>query len=64
VVLPLEIGVIATYFITDWLTINAGLGNRFALSNANAQQLSGPYYKLGVGILFGVIYKKVTGKKS
>lgn len=62
VVIPLEIGVTATYYITDWLTINGGLGNRFALSNSEASQLSGPYYKLGVGVLFGVIYKKITGK--
>ena len=59
-VFPLEVGVNATYFITDWLTVNGGLGNRFTATSLQESQLSGPYYKLGIGILFGVIYKKVS----
>jgi hypothetical protein len=60
VVVPFEIGVKATYYITDWLTANGGLGSRFAFSKASDSQLSGPYYNLGIGVLFGVIYKKIV----
>lgn len=58
-IVPFEIGANATYYITDWLTINGGLGNRFTATSLDESQLSGPYYRLGVGILLGVIYKKI-----
>jgi hypothetical protein len=61
-IVPIEIGASASYYFTDWLAANGGLGQRFTLSRAKQSQLNGPYYKLGVGVLLGVVYKKL--KKS
>jgi|GEM_PF-4989285 len=63
-VVPIELGVSATYYFTDWLTANAGLGQRMAITTLSESQLSGSYYKLGVGVLFGVIYRKIWPKEG
>jgi hypothetical protein len=57
VILPLEVGATAVYYIKDWIGIKAGLGNRISLGKSFSTT-SGPYYSLGISIFAGVIYKK------
>ncbi|MBI1307852.1 MAG: hypothetical protein GC181_14710 [Bacteroidetes bacterium] len=57
-VIPIEFGITSTYYITDWLGLKGGLGNRIVIGNG-FRQFSGPYYTLGLTIFPKPIIKRI-----
>lgn len=55
-IIPLELGMNASYKLTWWLWVTGGIGTRVSFVTT---KYNGPYYTLGLSLQFGEIYQRV-----
>ncbi len=56
-VVPLEMGANAVYYVYDWIGLKGGLGLRFAFGQS-FKTYTGPNYNFGVALFPGVLYER------